>query len=184
MSSIRSSQNGDNQQKRMRKTLLHEQPSVGQRQVDDTFFDWKGDKDPTHEPDLFTIAFQNIHGITSRQQSLESKISELINNMPDLQISALCLSEHQLALSNHTWRQRLFDALKAPSGSITAQFDSGPEYDQHGKLYGGTGIIMRNDATGRLIPGGKGGDKMGRWSYMHLRRKNRPPLSIIIETFK
>lgn len=44
---------------------------------------------------------------------------------------------------------------------------------------GGTGIIAFNESVGRLEPRGKGGDPMGRWSFVHLRRHRAPPITII-----
>jgi len=48
-----------------------------------------------------------------------------------------------------------------------------------GRLMGGTGILAFNTTVGRLLHNGKGGDTMGRWSYIHLRRHNSPPVTII-----
>ena len=44
---------------------------------------------------------------------------------------------------------------------------------------GGTGIMAFNTILGRLLHNGRGGDAMGRWSYIHLKRHNLPPVTII-----
>jgi len=48
-----------------------------------------------------------------------------------------------------------------------------------GRLMGGTGILAFNTAIGRLQHNGRGGDPMGRWSYIHLKRHQSPPVTII-----
>jgi hypothetical protein len=44
---------------------------------------------------------------------------------------------------------------------------------------GGTGVIAIGNSVGRLASNGYSGDPMGRWSYIHLKRYQQPPLSII-----
>jgi hypothetical protein len=39
-----------------------------------------------------------------------------------------------------------------------------------GRLMGGTGILVFNTTVGRLLHKGKGGNPMGRWSYVHLKQ--------------
>ena len=171
---------GDREQSQShRRTNPYYHQSTLHREMDPTFFDWIGGSQFLGAGKYFTVAFQNIHGLSSRQQSMESNVSELIDNLETLDVSALCISEHHAALSNHKWRQRLFDSVRSPSGTVMAQLNSGPEDDPFGKLFGGTGIILKGRTTGRIMPGGKGGDPMGRWSYLHLRRPNRQPLTII-----
>ena len=46
-------------------------------------------------------------------------------------------------------------------------------------LPGGTAIMMVGNTIGRIEPKGSGGDYMGRWSYIHLRRKHATPVTII-----
>jgi hypothetical protein len=76
------------------------QQHIQHRTVEDQFFDWLGANRCTDNDTDFTIAFQNVHGLCSRQQSLESKLSELIDNMTSLHLSALCISEHHISLSD------------------------------------------------------------------------------------
>jgi hypothetical protein len=44
---------------------------------------------------------------------------------------------------------------------------------------GGTGILVLGSVVGRQEPNGRGGDTMGRWSYLQLQRKHFPPITVI-----
>ena len=111
---------------------------------------------------------------------MEQTTHEILDSMDRYNVSLMGLSEHHLALANHNVRQKLHETLqKCRPGTTTHQFNSGPETDTYGRLMGGTGIIVRNELTGRIEPGGKGGDAMGRWSFVNLRRYGLPPLTVI-----
>ena len=45
-------------------------------------------------------------------------------------------------------------------------------------LPGGTASLLLGESIGRIEPNGKGGDIMGRWSFISLRRQGLPPLII------
>ena len=142
--------------------------------------EWKGQTEEPPQDNVCRIAFQNIHGLQSRLHNMETKIHELVDNMEKYSVELLGISEHNVAMANPKWRQHVVEAVnKTRPGRITQQFDSGPEVDKYGRLIGGTGIIIRGTLTGRLEPEGKGGDAMGRWSYVHLRRHRRPPVTVI-----
>ena len=142
--------------------------------------DWKGEGPVSDRDNITGIAFQNIHGINTRKSSMELTLQEIIGSMDRHNISILGISEHHLSLANHKVRQQLHETIqKCKPGTTTSQFNAGPESDQYGRLMGGTGILLRNEMTGRLEPGGKGGDIMGRWSFCHLRRHEAPPLTVI-----
>ena len=146
------------------------QQSLQPRTTDATYFDWQGATPRSLEESRFTVAFQNVHGLSTKDQPLESKTNELLDNMIDFGIDVLGLSEHHIAMTNHRWRQRLHESFQYPSGQISIQFNSSPEPDSSGKLYGGTGIVAHGNVTGRILPSGKGGKSMGRWSYIQLRQ--------------
>jgi hypothetical protein len=57
--------------------------------------------------------------------------------------------------------------------------DSSAESALHQYKPGGTGILVLGDTASRLEPNGKHGDAMGRWSIIHFRRRNLPPLTVI-----
>ena len=48
-----------------------------------------------------------------------------------------------------------------------------------GRLMGGTGITVLHDLVGRIEKDGNGGDPLGRWSFVHLRRPHQPPVTVI-----
>lgn len=96
------------------------------------------------------------------------------------QLDILGISEHNIAMSNHTWRQSLHASIhRAEPKSTTYCFSYSTDQDRRGKLMGGTGIIARGNITGRLEPHGKEGDEIGCWSIMHIWRHQKPPISII-----
>ena len=161
---------------RGRQTRLTQQQWYTASDVDD----WKGNGTNRNINDLTTIAFQNIHGIDTRLSSMEQTLQELIESMDRNNINILGISEHHLALANHKVREKLHSTIKSRRpGTTTHQFNAGPESDTLGRLMGGTGVIVRNEMIGRIEPGGKGGDTMGQWSYVHLRRQGLPPLTVI-----
>ena len=143
------------------------------------YFDWKGPS-MTLPQESTSMAFQNVHGLHSKQQHMDDSLHEMVTYMETHNISLLGLSEHHIAMSNPQWRQRLHNTVtKIRPGHITHQFNSSPDHASNGRLMGGTGIIAMDKITGRIQPDGKGGDIMGRWSFMHLRRHHLPPLTVI-----
>lgn len=129
------------------------------------------------------MSFTNVHGIRSTKTSLRHSFSDVVAAHFHYDIQIIGISEHHLPLANLGYKQRVQEAVqKGPhSGRMTYQLNSSQEQSTHadGRLMGGTGIIAANDMVGRLEPGGKGGDGMGRWSYMHLRRHRGAPLTVI-----
>ena len=61
---------------------------------------------------------------------------------------------------------------------VVLQIDAGTMVTDNVYLPGGTAMIVTGDTVGRLEPKGQGGDPLGRWSYVHLRRKGKPPVTI------
>lgn len=144
-------------------------------------YDWICTSKSSHaESSIISMAFQNVHGLHTRSQSLEESLADIITNMETFEVHVMGLSEHHLAISNLQTRQKLYETLqRLRPGRISHQFNSGPETDPYGYLRGGTGLLLRDEITGRLVSGGRGGDEMGRWSYCHLRRQHRPPITVI-----
>lgn len=97
-----------------------------------------------------------------------------------LQVDVLGLSEHCL----DTTKYRVLHSLQTTAarhspGRVLLQLDSCSEPAIHQYKPGGTGIIAFRQVTSTLEPNGRGDDPLGRWSYLHLRRKNLSPLTII-----
>jgi hypothetical protein len=106
----------------------------------------------------------------------------MINEYQQYNIHLLGISEHHLPLADPGYRQKVHEAMNecGPAGRMTHQLNASQESSsQSGRLMGGTGVLAFKESVGRLEPKGKGGDGMGRWSFVHLRRYRLPPITII-----
>jgi hypothetical protein len=89
-------------------------------------------------------------------------------------------SEHQLDTNQQPLVSALQTNLRSSyPGQSTLQIDSSASSAIYTYKPGGTAIIAVGDIVGRLESGGKGGDPIGRWSFLHLHRRNMPPLTVI-----
>jgi hypothetical protein len=70
--------------------------------------------------------------------------------------------------------------MRKTTPTICQLNSSGKTSAGSGRLMGGTRIMAFNTTIGRLLHNGKGGDAMGRWSYVHCKRHNSPPITIIL----
>ena len=156
------------------------QKPIVKQTIPHDFYQWRGPESIIDSSDTTVMAFQNIRGLHTRDHPIEMAIQEIVSNMQEHNIFLLGVSEHHLAMTNHRWRQRLTAALnKTIPKRYAYQLDSAKEDDPLGRLVGGTGLLAREAITGRIQPNGQGGDNMGRWSYIHLRRSNQPPITVI-----
>jgi hypothetical protein len=97
-----------------------------------------------------------------------------------LNIDILGVTEHSLHIHHRNTAKNLQLALRSTITEKTiVQMDASNSATTQQYLPGGTGLIMIGTTIGRIEPKGQGGDKMGRWSYVHLRRKNTAPITII-----
>ena len=130
------------------------------------------------------ISFSNIHGLRTSRTPLVSSLHDLTTAAAvDLQISILGISEHQLSIHDPGISQtvdQLTRANRKTTPSICQLNSSGETSAGSGRLMGGTGILAFNATIGRLQHNGRGGDDMGRWSYIHLKRHNSPPVTVIL----
>lgn len=117
---------------------------------------------------------------------LTDGIRELLHTMSVHDVQLLGISEHQLSTASFRTKQKLFDSFRMASnpapGAVTYQFNSSAESPptETQKMMGGTGLIHTQSLVGRIEPKGRGGDAMGRWSFVHLRRANHlAPLTIV-----
>ena len=103
--------------------------------------------------------------------------------MSSANVSVLGISEHQISIKDPHVAQTIhnFAQIRRQQYPTICRFDSSDETSAgSGRLMGGTAAIMAiGDVIGRLTPNGSGGDHMGRWSYIHLKQHQQPPLSII-----
>lgn len=103
-----------------------------------------------------------------------------IHAQSNMQVDLQGISEHCLDTTKFHVYQTTRDILRRTfHNQATIQLNSSSEPAQNIYKPGGTGIIALGQITSRLEPMGKGGDPLGRWSYVHLRRKQLPPLTII-----
>ena len=135
-----------------------------------------------YSDDDFIIGFANVHGIKSRRTPLAVSLHDTIAAMTSARLSVLGISEHQLSLKDPHVAQTIhqFARIRRQKYPTICQFNSSDETSAgNGRLMGGTAIMATGDIIGRLTPNGSGGDAMGRWSCIHLKRHQQPPLSII-----
>jgi hypothetical protein len=137
-----------------------------------------------NDSDAFTLCFANLHGLKTRHTPLQTSLCNLIATLELYNISSVCgVSEHHLALRSpkvsqtiHTVLQRI--RQQSPSMCnfhSSAEVSSGTDC-----LMGGTGIIAMGDTIGHIEHNGKGGNPMGRWSFVHLKQHSQPPLTFIL----
>lgn len=167
--------------------LHSEEPRLPTQFAQSQLYSWQGPHATSLAPDSnIRIGFVNVRGLSTKKYSLEDSIQELVHSMATFDLQYLGISEHQLSLATHDTKRRLRDCvLRAGSsapGSVVHQFNSSAEIPPQGthKLMGGTGILVSQSLVGRIEPKGRGGDSMGRWSYVNLRRsRNQSPITIV-----
>jgi len=124
------------------------------------------------------IAFQNLNGLGKNHY--QNQISLLANEQVTLDIDILCMTEHCLNTQHQDNLKNLHKTIQATTAEKTAlQINASNSPTSQRYLPGGTAIMLIGHTVGRIEPNGRGGDKMGRWSYVHLRRKKMKPLTII-----
>ena len=139
---------------------------------------WQGDeishvKDENH----IRIMFHNVNGLSSKGVD---GFDTFANDQADLQIDIQGFSEHCLDTTKFQVYNGAQETIRRHyQGQIALQMDSSRETALNVYKPGGTGILALGDVVGRQEPRGRGGDPLGRWSYVHLRRKTKPPVTII-----
>lgn len=140
--------------------------------------EWQGD-DISHDKDDNTIRmmFHNVNGLPLKgSEGLDMFINEQINTQVDLQ----GIVEHCLDTTKFTVLQTAQDSLRRHyKGSTLLQMNSSSESALHTYKPGGTGIMVLGSLASRLEPKGRGGDPMGRWSYIQIRRRQATPITIV-----
>lgn len=168
--------------------LLHsEEPTLPNPVAQSPLYSWQGPPavSPASDSNL-RIGFVNVRGLSTKDFSLDHSIHELVQSMWTFDLQYLGISERQLPLASHEMKRRLRDCVlsagSSAPGSVAHQFNSSAENPPVGinKLMGGTGILVSQPLIGRIEPKGSGGDSMGRWSYVHLRRsRHQKPVTIV-----
>jgi len=128
-------------------------------------------------PHNLRIAFNNINGLGSQQYS--HTIQHIADSQRSLEIDILGITEHCLNIGQPRVRNTIHTNLKKHFlGQYILQIDSAQMTTKTAYLPGGTATLLLGNIIGRLEPNGRGGDPLGRWSYITLRRKHRPPITI------
>ena len=130
----------------------------------------------TKAANTLRLLFQNVNGLGPQYAQ---QLSILANEQIALEVDILAITEHCVNIHHRDTHKSLHNTLRTSIQEKTAlQINSSATTTTNTYLPGGTAILITGDAVGRLEPNGKGGDKMGRWSFIHLRRQNLPPLTI------
>ena len=139
---------------------------------------WQGD-DISSDKDIFStrIMFHNVNGLTTTGIK---GMDNFAHEQELLQVDIQGFSEHCLDTEKFQVQHSLHHTLhRHYPGRHTLQIQSSAETAVNQYKPGGTGILALGKVTGRQEPNGKGGDPLGRWSYLHLRRQGLPPVTII-----
>ena len=140
---------------------------------------WHGHETPTTKPaHTFRIMFHNVNGIGSKNYI--NNMSILANEQCTLEVDVQGITEHCINIHHFDTHSKLQSGVRQQivDQKVVMQIDAGNMSTESVYLPGGTATIVIGDTVGRLEPKGQNGDPMGRWSYIHLRRKARPPLTI------
>jgi hypothetical protein len=140
---------------------------------------WIGDKATDNKsPQTTRLVFHNINGLGTTQY--RQQISILANDQLSLDIDILGMTEHCLNIHHQDTLKNIQQTLKnSIQDKLFLQMNATRSSTTQRYLPGGTAIMMIGNTIGRLEPKGKGGDYMGRWSYIHMRRKHSTPVTII-----
>ena len=158
------------------RTALHprSQQSLEQRTDDQ----WVGDSiNNVKKENQTRILFHNVNGFKNSNSGI---FQDLLYNQQSFEIDIQCISEHQRDTTKSQVTQNLQEETqKAYPGQTILQIDSSQSTSAQSYKPGGTAILAMGDIVGRLEPKGRGGDAMGRWSYITLRRRNNNHLTVI-----
>ena len=139
---------------------------------------WHGDEITGHKRKGHTrFMFHNIRNLTLYGTA---GLELFIHEQEKLQVDVQAFSEHCLDTTKFHVTQTAKDILRHTyEGTSILRLDSSAEAAVNQYKPGGTGILALGPISGRLESQGSGGDTLGRWSFIHLRRKNGPPVTII-----
>lgn len=109
-----------------------------------------------------------------------SGLEAFIHDQSTLQIDVQGFSEHCLDTTKFQILQRAREILRRQfPGHSTIQLHSSRETSLHSYKPGGTGILVLGKLTSQLESRSRGGDPLGRWSYLSLRRQHFPPITVV-----
>jgi len=140
---------------------------------------WIGDRFDNDKPtNTVRIAFQNLNGLGTTQY--QQHISLIANEQVSLDIDILGMTEHCINVSHKDTLKNLHNAIRnTTKEKTTLQINSSNSKTTQRFLPGGTATLLIGNTVGRVEPSGRGGDSLGRWSYIHMRRKQMKPVTIV-----
>ena len=139
---------------------------------------WQGDDlSTTKSVGSTRLMFHNVNGITLHgNEGLAMFINEQITMEVDIQ----GISEHCLDTTKFQVLQTAQDIVtQTYRGPSITTLNSSQEPAVHQYKPGGTGLLALGEIASRKEPQGQGSDPMGRWTYLHLHRHGRSPITII-----
>ena len=139
---------------------------------------WQGDEiSSSKERNMTRFMFHNVNGLQLRGPD---GIDMFVNEQAHLNIDIQGITEHCLDTTKFQVYQTANDLIRANyPGQVNLQMNSSSEPAANVYKPGGTGVMLLGDSVSRQEPQGRGGDPLGRWSYVHLRRKHQPPITVI-----
>ena len=139
---------------------------------------WQGDDlSSIKDPQVTRLMFHNVNGLSlTGVEGIDMFVNEQANLFVDVQ----GFSEHCLDTTKFRVSQSVKDTVRQQyPGKSSVHLQSSSEQALNIYKPGGTGLLLLGNIIGRQEPQGMGGDPMGRWSFVHLRRKDLPPVTII-----
>ena len=137
---------------------------------------WQGDEMSTDKsPHTTRLMFHNVNGLSIR--GIEG-FDMFAQEQAQVQVDIQGFSEHCLDTTKYQVYQTTQDILRTHfPGQSSLQLTSSTEPALNIYKPGGTGILLLGNLVSRQEPRGKGGDAMGRWSYLQLHNSRILPIT-------
>lgn len=142
---------------------------------------WYGDEiTGPKDSNISRLMFHNVNGLSL--YSTEG-LDMFTNEQYLLEVDIQGISEHCLDTTKYEFYQTAKEIVRRNT-SVQSLLTLHSTDEPAVNLYkpGGTGFLVLGDTVSRLEPNGLSGDSMGRWSTIHFRRHDQPPVSIITTT--
>jgi len=140
---------------------------------------WIGQFNDPKPPHTYRILFHNVNSLQGNK-AFDETLPILLNEQVNLKIDYMGITEHCLNLHYCNTSEMLHRSVKwSTTHRSIHQFNCGIMHTTSTYLPGGTAAILLGENTGRVDQNGKGGDNMGRWSYVTLQRRHNKKLTII-----
>ena len=139
---------------------------------------WQGDDlSSSKDHNTTRIQFHNVNGISLRgPEGLDMFVNEQISLNIDIQ----GITEHCLDTTKFPVYQTARETVRQQAQGLSLlALTSSQESAINLYKPGGTGFLLLGEVVSRLEPNGIDEDPMGRWTCLHMRRKNLPPLTIV-----